>query len=57
MTDTYGGSDNHNFVKNGIHGIVLSCGMQEVHSVREYIAIEDLIKGAQLVAELIKAGS
>ena len=57
LTGTYGGSDNHNFVKNGIHGIVLSCGMQEVHSVREYIATEDLIKGAQLVAELIKAGS
>lgn len=33
---TFGGSDNNNFVKNGIHGIVLSCGMYQVHSKEEY---------------------
>ncbi|MCD8046006.1 MAG: M20/M25/M40 family metallo-hydrolase [Clostridiales bacterium] len=52
---TFGGSDNNNFVKNGIHGIVLSCGMYQVHSTQEYGCMEDLRKGAELVRELILA--
>ncbi|MCD8109902.1 MAG: M20/M25/M40 family metallo-hydrolase [Clostridiales bacterium] len=50
---TFGGSDNHHFVKNGIHGIVLSCGMYQVHSTEEYTLLEELRKGAELVAKLI----
>lgn len=53
LASTFGGSDNNNFVKNGINGIVLSCGMYQVNSVREYIIIEELKKGAALVAELL----
>lgn len=53
LASTFGGSDNNNFVKNGINGIVLSCGMYQVHSVREYTIIEELKKGAALVAELL----
>lgn len=53
LTSTFGGSDNHNFMHHGISGIVLSCGMYEVHSVREYTRIQDLEAGARLVAELI----
>lgn len=53
LTETFGGSDNNNFAKHGIKGIVISCGMQECHSVREHVALSDLILGAQLVAELI----
>lgn len=52
-TATFGGSDNHMFVKQGIHGIVLSCGMQEAHSVREYTRVQDLKLGAELVSLLI----
>lgn len=51
---TFGGSDNHNFLLHGINGIVLSCGMYEVHSVREYTTVKDLEYGAGLVAELIR---
>lgn len=57
LTSTFGGSDNHNFMRNGIPGIVLSCGMYEVHSVREYTKLQDLELGARLVAELIQPHS
>lgn len=53
LTSTFGGSDNHNFVKNGISGAVISCGMYNVHSVREYTKVEELIKGSRLAARLI----
>ncbi|MCD7982588.1 MAG: M20/M25/M40 family metallo-hydrolase [Clostridiales bacterium] len=52
---TFGGSDNNNFAKNGIHGIVLSCGMYQVHSKEEYTFPEDMVNGARLVAKLITA--
>ncbi len=53
LVETYGGSDQNNFALHGIKGLVLSCGMREVHSVREFIRVEDLLMGANLVAELI----
>ncbi len=53
LIETYGGSDQNNFALHGISGLVLSCGMREVHSVREYIFTEDLVMGAGLVAELV----
>lgn len=53
LVQTFGGSDNNNFVKNGIDGIVLSCGMYQVHSTNEYTIVEELKKGAALVAELL----
>lgn len=54
LTTTFGGSDNNNFARHGIRGIVLSCGMNEVHSVREYTTVQELKTGAKLVAELLK---
>lgn len=53
LTRTFGGSDNNNFVKNGINGVVLSCGMYQVHSTEEYTVVEELVKGAALVTVLI----
>lgn len=53
LVSTFGGSDNHNFVSHGINGIVLSCGMYNVHSVHEYTKVNELIKGTELVARLI----
>ncbi len=53
LTSTFGGSDNNNFARFGIPGIVLSCGMEQVHSVREYIKTEELVRGAELVLDLI----
>ena len=53
LRSTLGGSDNHNFVKAGISGIVLSCGMQRVHSTDESITVQELVRGSALVAGLI----
>ncbi len=54
LTGTLGGSDNNILVLHGITGIVLSCGMRNVHSTDEYTRAEDLVKGAQRVAERLK---
>lgn len=53
LTETFGGSDCNTFAEHGIRGIVLSCGMYQPHSTREYTTVEDLEKGAALVEELI----
>ena len=53
LISTFGGSDNNSFAEQGIPGLVLSCGMEKVHSVQEYIEEEELQKGADLVTELI----
>lgn len=53
LVSTFGGSDHNSFAEHGIEGLVLSCGMEKVHSVQEYIEEEQLQKGADLVAELI----
>ncbi len=54
LTSTLGGSDNNILMLHELTGIVLSCGMRNVHSTREYTCVEDLEKGAALVAELLK---
>lgn len=53
LMKTFGGSDNNHFVEHGIEGIVISCGMYNVHSLQEYAREEDLQKGAELVAQLL----
>ena len=54
LVRTHGGSDNNIFAEHDIEGIVISSGMQRTHSVDEYIETEDLEKGAQLVAAIIR---
>lgn len=51
---TLGGSDNNILALHGLSGIVLSCGMQQVHSTREYTDINDMTQGAALIAEILK---
>ena len=53
VTATFGGSDNNVLNKNGIKGVVLSCGMYNAHTTEEYTTAADLATGAKLVAELI----
>ena len=53
LVETFGGSDNNSFAKNGIPGLVLSNGMYQAHSVNEYTTIKDLGTGAELIAGLI----
>ena len=50
---TFGGSDNNHFVRRGIRGIVLSCGMTDVHSVRESLDLAELVKCAELTLRLM----
>lgn len=53
--DTFGGSDNNNFVQNGLEGLVLSCGMYRVHSVEEYTLEKEIEQGIALVAQLLQS--
>ena len=53
LTETFGGSDNNNFALHGIRGIVLACGMHNVHSVDEYTTQEELLKTAELTLLLM----
>jgi tripeptide aminopeptidase len=48
-----GGSDTNVFNKSGIRAVNLSCGMQKVHTVDEYIEIKDLVRGSELVLAII----
>lgn len=53
LSKTFGGSDNNNLAAHGIEGVVLSCGMYDPHTVKEYTNVSDLTEGAKLVANLI----
>ncbi len=53
LETTLGGADNHQFNKNNIKGLVLSCGMQKVHTTEEFIEIKDLKNAALLLEEII----
>ncbi len=53
LTKTFGGSDNNNFLKHGIKGIVLACGMNQVHSTGEYSDVEELVKSTKIVIGLM----
>ena len=53
LTKTFGGSDNNNFMNNNITGIVIACGMNNVHSTEEYTSIDDLEKCTRIVLKLM----
>jgi len=54
IASTGGGSDANNMNQNGISALVLGTGMANVHTVNEYITIENLENTAKLVLELMK---
>ena len=49
FVQTFGGSDNNCFAEHGIPGLVLSCGMQNVHTVDEFIRIADIRDSVMLI--------
>lgn len=51
---TGGGSDANNMNQNGISALVLGTGMSNVHTVNEYITVENLENTTRLVLELMK---
>ncbi len=55
LETTGGGSDLNILAQAGIRGMVLSCGMQQVHSNQEYLAAPDLHQLTRLVLALIQS--
>lgn len=53
LTSTFGGSDNNCFLKNGIRGIVMACGMHQVHTVKEYTYPEEMAQCASILLNLM----
>ncbi len=49
-----GGSDTSNYNLNGIPAVNLGVGMSAVHSVDEYIKIQDIIDASELIFEIAK---
>ncbi|GKX68145.1 M20/M25/M40 family metallo-hydrolase [Inconstantimicrobium mannanitabidum] len=49
-----GGSDANILNANGVKAVTLSVGMENAHTLEEYIKIEDLITSARMVVEIIK---
>lgn len=49
-----GGSDASHFNLNGIPSVVLGVGMSKVHTVNEFISIEDIKKSAEIIIEMVK---
>lgn len=54
LTSTFGGSDNNSFLQHGIRGIVLACGMNQVHTREEYTTIRELERSASIVVGLMQ---
>lgn len=54
LVATRGGSDNNIFAEHDIKGIVISCGMENTHTVNEYIPVTELEKGSGLIAEILR---
>ena len=50
--ESFGGSDNNVLAAHGIEGIVLACGMEQVHSVQEYTTVQALKETAELLTAL-----
>ena len=53
FTSSGGGSDANILNSKGIDAVNIACGMTNPHSVNEYITVDNLIKGTELVLELI----
>ena len=48
-----GGSDANIFFEKGIPLGILGTGMREIHSVREHVALGDMVRAAELLLEII----
>ncbi len=54
LEDTFGGSDQNQFSKHGIDGIVLANAMNLVHSTQEYTCLNDMVKVVELILKIIE---
>lgn len=55
LTFSTGGSDNSVLSRKGLQGIVVACGMHEIHSVNEYTKLSELTAMSKVVERLITA--
>ena len=53
LVETFGGSDNNQFVKHGLRGVVLACAMALVHTTEEYTEVSELVRSAALTLRLM----
>lgn len=53
LIETFGGSDNNQFVKCGIDGIVVANAMHQCHSCEEYTTMEELYQVAEMTVSLM----
>ena len=51
---TGGGADANIFFETGIIAGVLGTGMRDMHTVREHVKLEDMVKATELLIEIIK---
>lgn len=49
-----GGTDGNHLVAKGVPCAVLGLGFQEIHSTREHIAVDDLVRTAQLMVAVVE---
>ena len=50
-----GGHDASIFVEKGVPTMVLSCGMQDIHTTKEWIYLQDLTDSSELIYRLIRS--
>ncbi|MEG1710443.1 MAG: M20/M25/M40 family metallo-hydrolase [Clostridia bacterium] len=53
LRDGLGGHDASVYRRNGVPSVVLSSGMQDIHSTKEWIYKDDLLKTTELILKLI----
>lgn len=53
LTCSTGGSDNSMLSAKGFQGIILACGMHDIHGTSEYTSVGELMAGAQMVEKLM----
>lgn len=53
LIETFGGSDNNQFVQHGLRGVVLASAMELAHTTQEYTEISELVKSAMLTLKLM----
>jgi len=49
-----GGSDGNIFNSHGIETVILGTGMSHIHTVEESVRVEDMVRVAQLLVEIIR---
>ena len=49
-----GGSDANIFNGHGIEMVIMATGMENVHTINEQIAVDDMVKASELLVEILR---